>query len=37
MNDRLKTIVDLEKYPIHNLNSPEMRNIIKKWKEELDQ
>ena len=22
MNDRLKTIVDLEKYPIHDLNSP---------------
>ena len=23
MNDRLKTIVDLEKYPIQNLNSKE--------------
>ena len=37
MNDRLKTIVDLEKYPIHNLNSPEIRNIIKKCKEELNE
>ena len=37
MNDRLKTIVDLVKYPINNLNSPEIRKIIKKCKEELDQ
>ena len=37
MNDRLKTIVDLEKYPIHDLNSPIIKNLIKKCKEELDQ
>ena len=32
MNDRLKTIVDLEKYPIHDLNSPIIKNLIKKCK-----
>ena len=37
MNDRLKTIVDLEKYPIHDLNSPIIKNLVKKCKEELDQ
>ena len=37
MNDRLKTIVDLENYPIHDLNSPIIKNLIKKCKEELDQ
>ena len=37
MKDRLKTIVDLEKYPIHDLNSPIIKNLIKKCKEELDQ
>ena len=37
MNDRLKTIVDLEKYPIYDLNSPIIKNLIKKCKEELDQ
>ena len=36
MNDRLKTIVDLEKYPIHELNSPIIQNLVKKCKEELD-
>ena len=37
MNDRLKTIVDLEKYPIYDLNSPIIKNLIKKCKKELDQ
>ena len=37
MNDRLKTIVDLEKYPINHLKSPEIRNLIKKCKEELNE
>ena len=37
MNDRLKTIVDLKKYPIHDLNSPIIKNLVKKCKEELDQ
>ena len=33
MNDRLKTIVDLKKYPIHELNSPIIKNLVKKCKE----
>ena len=33
MNDRLKTIVDLEKYPIQDLNSPKIKKIINKCKE----
>ena len=37
MNDRLKTIVDLDKYPINDLNSPIIKNLVKKCKEELDQ
>ena len=37
MNDRLKTIVDLTKYPIHQLSSNKIKNIIKKCKKELDQ
>ena len=37
MNERLKSIVDLEKYPIYNLNSPKIKNLIKRCKEELDQ
>ena len=37
MNDRLKTIVDLEKYPIQNLNSPKIKELIKKCKNDLDQ
>jgi hypothetical protein len=35
MNDRLKTIVDLEKYPIYNLDSPIIKNLIEKCKKEL--
>ena len=37
MNDRLKTIVELEKYPIHELNSQIIKNLVKKCKKELDQ
>ena len=37
MNDRLKTIVDLEKYPIHDLNSPIIKNLVKKCKSDLEQ
>ena len=37
MIDRLKTIVDLEKYPIHKLNSPIIKNLIEKCKKELDE
>ena len=36
MNDRLNTIVDLKRYPIHDLNSPIIKNLVKKCKEELD-
>ena len=37
MNDRLKTIVDLEKYRIQDLNSPEIKELINKCKSDLDQ
>ena len=37
MNDRLKTIVDLENYPIHNLSSNKIQKLIKKCKDELNQ
>ena len=37
MNDRLKTIVNLEKYPIQNLNSTKIKRLIKKCKNDLDQ
>ena len=37
MNVRLKSIVALEKYPIYDLNSPKIKNLIKRCKEELDQ
>ena len=37
MNERLKSIVDLEKYPIYDLNSPTIKNLIKRCKKELDQ
>ena len=36
MNDRLKTIVDLERYPIQDLNSPKIKETIKKCKNDLD-
>ena len=37
MNDRLKNIVDLGKYPIQDLNSPKIKEIINKCKTDLDQ
>ncbi|MDA9652699.1 hypothetical protein N9T14_01550, partial [bacterium] len=37
MNDRLKTIVDLENYPIHDLSSNKIQTLIKKCKDDLDQ
>ena len=37
MNDRLKTIVDLENYPIHDLSSNKIKDLIKKCKDDLDQ
>ncbi len=37
MNSRLASIVDLESYPIQDLNSPIIKNIIKKCKSELEQ
>ena len=37
MNNRLGTIVDLKKYPIQDLNSPLIKELIKKCKNDLDQ
>ena len=37
MHDRLKTIVDLENYPIHDLSLSKIQKLIKKCKEDLDQ
>ena len=37
MNNRLETIVDLKKYPIQDLNSPLIKDLIKKCKNDLDQ
>ena len=37
MNERLKTIVDLEKYPIQDLRSQKIKKLISKCKDELDQ
>ena len=37
MNERLKSIVDLKKYPSYDLNSPTIKNLIKRCKEELNQ
>ena len=37
MNDRLKTIVDLDNYPIQNLDSSKIQAIIKKCRSELDE
>ena len=37
MNDRLKTIVDLDQYPIHNLNLPIIKKLIERCKEELEE
>ena len=37
MNNRLSTIVDLEKYPIQDLSSTVIKELIKKCKNDLDQ
>ena len=37
MKERLKSIVDLEKYPIHDLNSPIIKKLVEKSKKELDE
>ena len=37
MNNRLKNIVDLKKYPIQDLNNPSIKEVIKKCKSDLDQ
>ena len=37
MNNRLSTIVDLKKYPIQDLGSPVIKELIKKCKNDLDQ
>ena len=37
MNDRLKTIVDLDQYPIDNLNSPIIKKLIERCKRELEE
>ena len=37
MNNRLETIIDLKKYPIQDLNSPLIKKLIKKCKNDLDQ
>jgi hypothetical protein len=37
MKERLKTIIDLEKYPIHDLNLKKIKELIKKCKSDLDQ
>ena len=37
MNNRLRTIIDLKKYPIEDLNSPITKELVKKCKNELDQ
>ena len=37
MNNRLETIVNIEEYPIHDLNFPKIKELIKKCKNDLDQ
>ncbi len=37
MNHRLETIVDLDKYPIQDLNSVKLKSIIQRCKQDLDQ
>jgi len=37
MNDRLETIVNLDEYPIQDLNSAKLKNVIQKCKQDLDQ
>ena len=37
MKKNLHDIVDIDKYPINDLNSPKIKGLIKKCKEDLDQ
>ena len=37
MEKNLHNIVDIEKYPINDLSSPKIKDLIKKCKEDLDQ
>ena len=37
MKQRLKSIIDTEKYPIHDLNSDIIKNLINRCKKELDE
>ena len=37
MSKNLKDIIDLNKYPIHDLNSVKIKHIIKKCKSDLEQ
>ena len=37
MNERLRSIVDLDKYPIHDLNSPIIKKLIQRCKDDLDE
>ena len=37
MNNRLSTIVNLKQYPIQDLDSHVIKNLIKKCKNDLDQ
>ena len=37
MSDRLENIIDLKNYPIQDLNSPIIKELIKKCKNDLDQ
>ena len=37
MDNRLEAIVDLQKYPIQDLNSALIKKVIKKCKKDLDQ
>ena len=37
MKNRLETIVDLKRYPIQDLSSPLIKELIKKCKSDLDQ
>jgi len=37
MNKRLETIVDLKKYPIQDLQSPSIKELIKKCNRDLNE
>jgi len=37
VNNRLANIIDIKKYPIQDLNSPLMKELIKKCNSDLDQ